>query len=158
MTFSIFRQHWKNSKYFENSMENGAFAPFSIILSNTWYFNGIKRRYYGVMGWCANQNTDIQQKSTFLTTFFFRGGGGGGGASRLEHVIQSNRFYHWVTQMEYYDTQLIESQGCGYFLQNNAGIIFRLWFWHLLIFLPKISIKLANFRLMGRQIAKHSVI
>ena len=38
---------------FENIMENGAFAlleqmlHFHIFFSNTWYFKGVKRRYYG---------------------------------------------------------------------------------------------------------------
>ena len=35
---------------FENIMENGAFAQFSIIFSNTYYFKDVKRRYHGVKG------------------------------------------------------------------------------------------------------------
>ena len=57
-SFSIFR-HKKIKKNlskvlntFESSMENiaSANAPFSIILSNTLYFKGVKRHYYGVKG------------------------------------------------------------------------------------------------------------
>ena len=33
-------------------MENGAFAPISIIFSNTWYFKGVKRGYHGEMVTC----------------------------------------------------------------------------------------------------------
>ena len=35
---------------FENIMENGANAPFSIIFSKKEYFKGVKRPYYGVKG------------------------------------------------------------------------------------------------------------
>ena len=41
-------EHWLLT--FKNIMENGAFAPFSIIFSNTSHFKCVKRRYYGVKG------------------------------------------------------------------------------------------------------------
>ena len=57
---SIFRQLWKNQEKFKlsfkyfwkyygkcNICSKRANAPFSITFSNTWYFKGVKRRYYG---------------------------------------------------------------------------------------------------------------
>ena len=63
--FSIFRQHWKKLKKIYVKfwiLLKRANAPFSIIFSNTWYFKGVKMRYYGVK--LVNQGSQVQSPAS----------------------------------------------------------------------------------------------